>query len=291
MHARALSKVLESRSSKFQAGDMVTGQVGWVQYAILDDQMPGLNKVSELPGGLSMTHYLGTFGSTGLTAYYGFVVIAEAKAEDVVVVSGAAGATGSMVSQFPSRSTRNLPGYRQVIQIAKNIIGCKKVIGLAGSSEKCNWVESIGADTCLNYKDPDFNDKLIKATDGFVDVYFDNVGGEILDVMLSRMARYGRIAACGAISAYNSSPDQLYGIKNWFEVISMRLQIRGFIVTDFIPRAGEALGTFRKALQEGKLKIGDENEHVVDTKFEDVPKTWMKLFEGGNTGKLITKLV
>ena len=109
--------------------------------------------------------------------------------------------------------------------------------------------------------------------------------------MLGRMARHGRIAACGAISAYNSSPDQVYGIKNWFEIISMRIQVRGFIVTDFIPRAGEAISTFRQALQDGKLKIGEENEHVVDTKFEDVPKTWLKLFEGGNTGKLITKLV
>lgn len=270
MRARAIAEVLESTSSKIKPGSLVVATTGWSEYAVIDAQTA--NPISELPGGLSITHYLGALGLTGMTAWYGFVVVVEGKASDTVVVSGAAGATGSMV-----------------VQIAKKLIGCKKVIGIAGNAEKCKWVESLGADKCLNYKDGDFKEQLIQATDGFVDVYFDNVGGEILDFMLTRMARYGRISACGAISDYNSSKP--YGIKNWFEVISMRIQIRGFIIIDYLSHAQEMIGIFRKAIEEGKLKIGDESEQVVETKFEDVPKTWMKLFEGGNTGKLVTKLV
>ena len=153
---------------------------------------------------------------TGLTAYYGLIEMVRASKDDIVVISGAAGATGSMA-----------------VQIAKKIIGCKKVIGIAGSDDKCKWVQSLGADLCLNYKNPSFADELVKATpgpDNFANVYYDNVGGEILDLMLTRMAKFGRVAACGAISNYNHTPDRMTGIKNWFEVISMCLEIRGFIV-------------------------------------------------------------
>ena len=272
MHARALAKVVESTSDRLKAGQTVTASMGWSEYAVLDAK--AVVPVSELPGGLKMTQYLGALGGTGMTAYYGLVVIAEAKASDTVVVSGAAGATGSMV-----------------VQIAKHLVGCKRVIGIAGSAEKCKWVESIGADECLNYKDSDFKEKLTASTKDFADIYFDNVGGAILDMMLGRMARYGRIAACGAISDYNSSPEKMYGIKNWFEVVSMRIQIRGFIILDYLDHAAEMLGILKKGIEEGKLKISEENEHVVDTKFEDVPRTWLTLFEGGNTGKLVTMLV
>lgn len=122
------------------------------------------------------------------------------------MVSGAAGATGSMV-----------------VQIAKHIVGCSKVIGLAGSNEKCRWVESLGADVCINYKDADWKEQLKKATSGFVDMYFDNVGGEQLDFMLGRMKTYGRISACGAISGYNQQ--NVEGIKNWSQIIIQRLEV------------------------------------------------------------------
>jgi NADPH-dependent curcumin reductase CurA len=270
MHSRGIAEVVESKSSELPKGSIVTGSVGWSEYVVLDAKT--CNPIAELPGGLSMTHYLGALGLTGMTAWYGLKVISEAKESDVVVVSGAAGATGSMVVQF-----------------AKKVIGCKTVIGIAGSAAKCKWVESLGADKCLNYKDSNFKDELIKATPDYADVYFDNVGGEILDFMITRMAKYGRIAACGAIADYNSS--QSMGLRNWFEVITMRLQIKGFIVTDYLPHAAEMIGIFKKAITEGKLSVGNENEHVVDTKFEDVPKTWLTLFEGGNTGKLVTKIV
>lgn len=271
MHARGLVEVIESKSSSLKKGDKALGSIGWTEYSVQD--ATALRLAADLPGGLSITHYLGALGGTGLTAYYGLKIVSEATASDTVVVSGAAGATGSMV-----------------VQIAKKMIGCKRVIGIAGSDEKCKWVESLGADVCVNYKKSSFKEDLIKASNGFADVYFDNVGGEILDFMFTRMAQGGRIAACGAISNYNTSSSKQAGLKNWFEVISMRIQIRGFIVTDYLSQAGEVIGLFRKAIEEGKLNIGAENEQVVSGSFEDIPKTWMKLFEGANTGKLVTQI-
>ncbi|KAL6249476.1 quinone oxidoreductase [Rhinocladiella similis] len=269
MRARGLCEVLDSKSKTIAKGSIVQGTSDWNEYAVLDAAT--VTPLEPLPNGLSLTHYLGALGSTGLTAYYGLVVISEAKKGDKVVVSGAAGATGSMA-----------------IQIAKHIVGASNVIGIAGNEDKCRWVESLGADKCLNYKSPSFAEDLKNATRDGVDIYFDNVGGEILDLMLGRMSMYGRVAACGAISQYNSSEPLM--LKNYFQVISMRLQIRGFIVLDYFQSRAEALKVFRQAIQDGKLKIGEGNETVVPTKFEDVPKTWLKLFSGDNTGKLVTKL-
>ena len=269
MRSRNILQVVDSKSSIYSKGDLVLGSPGWTEYAVLAAKE--LQKVEKVPG-LSETHFLGALGLTGVTAFYGLTEIANVGPDDTVVVSGAAGATGSMA-----------------VQIAKHILGCKKVVGMAGESEKCKWVESLGADVCLNYKDQSFKDQLKRATEGFVEVYFDNVGGDILDFMLTRMKRHGRVAACGAITQYNKS--QQDGIKNWFQVISNRIEIRGFIVFDYMNRAHEAIATLVKAFQEGKIKLGDENETIVNTKFEDVPRTWLRLFEGRNTGKLLTKVV
>ena len=274
MRARSVAEVLESTSDKFKKGQNCLVSMGWSEYAVEDASNNPKVQIIEEVEGLSNTHFLGALGLTGNTAYYGIKHIARAGPEDTVVVSGAAGATGSMV-----------------VQIAKKMLGCKRVVAMAGTDEKCKWVESLGADVCLNYKDKDFKEKLEKETDGFVEVYFDNVGGEILDLMLTRMKVEGRVAACGAITDYNKSDKG--GIKNWFEVISNRLELKGFVVIDFWNKGGmaEALSELTLAYKEGKIRIGKESETVVDTKFEDVPKTWMKLFEGANTGKLVTKLV
>ncbi|KIW12232.1 hypothetical protein PV08_09508 [Exophiala spinifera] len=269
MRARGLCEVLDSRSKSIAKGALVLGVCNWTEFAVLDAAT--VTPLEPLPNGLSLTHYLGALGTTGITAYYGLVVVAEAKKGDKVVVSGAAGATGSMV-----------------VQIAKHIVGASNVIGIAGNDDKCRWVESLGADKCLNYKSPTFAEDLKDATRDGVDIYFDNVGGEILDLMLGRMSMYGRVAACGAISQYNSS--EPLALKNYFQVISMRLQIRGFILLDYLQKRAEALQVFRQAIQDGKLKIGEGNQTVVPTKFEDVPKTWLKLFSGDNTGKLLTKI-
>lgn len=143
-------------------------------------------------------------------------------------------------------------------------------------------------DTGLNYKSPTFEKDLKDACGDGVDVYFDNVGGEILDLMLANLSRHGRVAQCGAITGYNGEAQ--LPMKNYFNVISMRLEIKGFIVIDFLHKAAETIGKLVGAVQEGKIKIGSENETVVDTKFEDIPKTWLRLFAGGNQGKLVTKL-
>ena len=268
--AYGIAEVVESKSSTLAKGTIVTCKIGWTEYAVLDAEK--CMKIEEMPG-LSITHFLGALGATGLTAYYGTKIIAKVGPKDTVVVSGAAGATGSMV-----------------VQIAKKMLGCKRVIGMAGTDEKCRWVESLGADICLNYKSPGFKNDLVKATEGFVEVYFDNVGGEILDLMLRRMARNGRVALCGAVSGYNTSKP--YGLKSYMEVVSMRLEIKGFIIFDFFAEGNVPAATKElvDALGQGKITIGDQNETVISTSFEKIPGTWMKLFEGGNTGKLITKL-
>ncbi|KUI67661.1 Putative NADP-dependent oxidoreductase YfmJ [Cytospora mali] len=272
MQAFSLSEVIESKSDSIKKGDIVSGATGWTQYSVQDAK--AVRVVQPLPNGLPITHYLGALGMTGLTAYSGLIEVAQATKDDVVVVSGAAGATGSMV-----------------VQIAKKILGCKRVVGIAGGPKKCEWVKKLGADECVDYKSADFQEQLVKATPEFANVYFDNVGGDILDFMLTRMARNGRIAACGAISNYNAKEEEKGEVlKNWFQVISMRLNIRGFIVLDHAAKFAQITQEFRKALEEGKLDI-TEGEHVVETKFEDVPGTWLKLFDGVNTGKLITKLV
>ncbi|KAL3469900.1 hypothetical protein BJX99DRAFT_240396 [Aspergillus californicus] len=270
MGAFALAEVIESGSpSELPVGSIVLASPGWSEYSVRD--IKGLQTVQPIEG-LDLGHFLGCFGFTGLTAYYGIKEVVKATSEDTVVVSGAAGATGSMV-----------------VQIAKKILGCKRVIGIAGTDEKCRWVEKLGADVCINYKKDSFEQDLIRETPGYVEVYFDNVGGNILDLMFSRMKRHGRIAACGAISSYNSSEPVQF--KNFFEITSNRLHIHGLIVLDYIHKFSDVVGELVQAWKEGKIIVDDSLQTVVETKFEGVPNVWMKLFEGANTGKLCTKIV
>ncbi|KAF7193991.1 putative membrane protein [Pseudocercospora fuligena] len=270
MNARGLAEVVESKSEKFKKGDTVVASTGWSEYRVVPASQ--VQPAGDLPGGKSKTHYLGALGLTGLTAYFGLTGVANTTKDDVVVVSGAAGATGSMA-----------------VQIAKKIIGSKKVIGIAGTDEKCRWVEKIGADVCLNYKSKTFAEDLKKATPDFASVYFDNVAGEILDLMLSRLGKGGRVIACGAISSYNTSQERTTGLKNWFEIVIMRLQVKGFIVLDFMKDFPKALELFKEAVADGRLDI-EGGETVIKTDFEGIPKTWLKLFDGSNQGKLITQL-
>lgn len=224
--------------------------------------------------GLTATDCVALFGVAGVTAYYGLVDIVQTGPNDAIVISGAAGSVGSVA-----------------VQIAKHVLKCRKVIGIAGSDAKCKWVESLGADVCLNYKSSTFEDELKRAADGFVEVYFDNVGGRILDLMLKLLQKDGRVAACGAVAEYNNSAS--VGIKNWYDVICMRIQIKGFIVLDAIPtgRWTEIVDALVQAYEEGKIRATEEGVTNVQAKFEDIPNIWMKLFEGYNTGKLLTQLV
>jgi len=270
MRAGGIYKVLSSKNKDFPEGAILQGFGGWADYQVVKPENAGLRVVQEIPG-VSVTHYLGALGLTGLTAYFGLINVGEAKKGDVVIVSGAAGATGSMV-----------------VQIAKHIVGAKKIIGLAGTDEKCRWVESLGADVCINYK-KDWQSELIKHTDGYADVYFDNVGGEQLNFALKRLGKHGRVVACGAIADYNAG-DKKSGLTNWFEVIAMRLKLQGFIVLDFASDFERAIGELVQSVKAGKIQVGDANETVIESSFEEIPQTWMKLFSGGNQGKLVTKL-
>ncbi|RAR03037.1 nad(P)-binding protein [Stemphylium lycopersici] len=272
MRSMAIGEVIESNADSPKKGQLVAGTLGWTEYAVVPAKALHPIQADE-SAGIRPTHFLGALGGTGLTAYYGLIDIARATAADTVVVSGAAGATGSMV-----------------VQIAKNILGCKRVIGIAGGAKKCKWVEGLGADVCVDYKAATFEQDLKKATEGFADVYFDNVGGDILSLMLSRMKRHGRIAACGAVATYNSLGDS--GVKNWFEIISNRIEIKGFIIVDAMEngRAGPIIQELIKSAKEGKIYLGPDTETIVPTKFEDVPKTWTMLFKGANTGKLVTEI-
>lgn len=269
MRSYGIGEVIESNVDSLKKGTFVTGSLGWKNYAVVNANEVRAVAADE-KAGIRVTNYLGNLGFTGLTAYWGTVHVARTTKDDVLVVSGAAGATGSMV-----------------VQIAKNLIGCKKVIGIAGGEKKCKWVESLGADVCVDYKSASFKEDLKKATEGFVDVYFDNVGGEILDLMLTRIKRFGRVAACGAIASYN---DPTVGVKNWFEIIANRIEVRGLIVLDGLDKAGEMLGAITQGVKDGKIKLDPESETIVPTNFEDVPKTWTSLFSGGNQGKLVTEI-
>ncbi|GAA6006449.1 hypothetical protein JCM10207_004938 [Rhodosporidiobolus poonsookiae] len=262
-----LGTVVASKSSRWQENARVSGFGTWSEYLVLNEQ--AVNPARTLEG-LSDSAAISTLGGTSLTAWCGLHNVGHIKPEHTVVISGAAGATGSAA-----------------VQIAKKMVGCKKVIGIAGGPEKCSWVKTLGADECIDYKSPSFAEDLVKATEGYVDVYFDNVGGDILNLMFKRMARFSRIIACGAISGYES--DEPVNLNNAFEIISMRITMQGFIVTDFASSFQEAIGELTEAIKGGRF-ITEGTETQVEAPFEEVPKVWTRLFSGHNQGKLVTKL-
>ncbi|KAI2471603.1 NAD(P)-binding protein [Annulohypoxylon bovei var. microspora] len=271
MRSGIIAEVIESASPKYKAGDLVLDfHLGiWSELAVLEAATS--QSLAPLPNGLPLTHYLGAFGASGLAAYTGLVYAGGAKPGDTIVISAAAGATGSMA-----------------IQIAVKLLGAKRVIGIAGSDEKCAWVrDQLGAHACINYKSPTFAEDLKAVTPDEVDVYFDNVGGHVLDAMLTRVKRHGTIAVCGAVSEYNT--DEPMGLRNWFELISNRITIRGFIMLDYMDKAPTILKELIGAAADGRIKL-QQGETIVEAGIEEQPEIWMRLFSGGNQGKLLTKL-
>lgn len=273
--ALGLAEVLESKSSKFQKGDIVSGLFGWLEELVVSEDNL-FNKI-DVTAGLPLELYLSSVGMTGLTAYFGLTEIGHLKEGQSVLISAASGATGSMA-----------------VQIAKHVLKASKVIGIAGSDEKCKWVESLGADYCVNYKEADWKEKLSDyiGTD-YVDVYFDNVGGEILSFALNKIARYGTVIACGAISGYNVASKSV--VSNWLEVVVNRLRVQGFIVSDYIAKYPQAVALIEAALKDGKIKVSDgvtvEDLTSEKVPLEKVPSTWHKLFTDEKPmGKLITKI-
>ncbi|KAL5113766.1 hypothetical protein ACEQ8H_008340 [Pleosporales sp. CAS-2024a] len=264
MRGTGIGIITASRSSKFAVGSYATGMCGWSEYAVLADKH--LDAL-DLPAGAVPTDALGVCGMTGLTAYFGLLEVGQVKAGDFVVVSGAAGATGSVVGQ-----------------IAK--IKGATVLGLAGDDEKVRWLtQELGFDEALNYKKKDFAALFREKTKGLIDVYFDNVGGEILDLALSRAKPFARFVQCGAISEYNSAKPQ--GLKNYMMLISMRIRMQGFIVFDYEHKYAEAKKQLAQWLSEGKLK---RQETIVKGGILKAEEALVGLFEGKNIGKTMVEV-
>src|SRR5215510_12936887 len=266
MRAGGAGRVIASGNPAFAVGDHVTGVLGAQEYALIDAQSTrGLTKVD--PKLLPLPVYVGALGMTGLTAYFGLLEVGQAKAGDTVVVSGAAGATGMVVGQ-----------------IAK-IKGCRAV-GIAGGMDKCSYaVNDLGFDACIDYKGQNVAEELRKHCPKGVNVYFDNVGGEILDIVLAQLARGARVVLCGAISQYNSTTG-IKGPVNYLSLLVNSARMEGFIVFNYAARYGEAAREMAGWMMAGKLK---SKEDIVEG-FQTFPETLLKLFRGENFGKLMIKV-
>lgn len=263
MRAGAVGRVIASQNPGFAVGDHVVGMFGMQEYALSDGK--GITKVD--PKLAPLPVYLGTLGMPGLTAYFGLLEVGALKAGDTVVVSGAAGAVGMPVGQ-----------------IAK--IKGARAVGLAGSPEKCQYVvKELGFDACIDYKKEDVKAALRQHCPNGINVYFDNVGGEILDAALTQLARGARVVICGAVSQYNSTTG-FKGPSNYMSLLVNRARMEGFVVFDFAARYAEALREMAGWRAAGKLK---SREDVVSG-LETFPETLLKLFSGENFGKLVLKV-
>jgi NADPH-dependent curcumin reductase len=264
MRAGAVGVVSASGHPGFAVGEHVYGNFGVQEHALSDGR--GVFKID--PSLAPAPTYLGTLGMTGLTAYFGLLDVGKLKEGDTVVVSGAAGAVGSVAGQ-----------------IAK--IKGARVIGIAGGEEKCRWlIEELGFDAAINYKGEDVRKALrTHAPDG-VDVFFDNVGGEILDAVLTRLARGARIVICGAVSQYNAT-EAVYGPTNYLSLLVFRASMTGMVVFDFASRYPEGMAAIAGWMNEGRLV---SREHILDGGISAFPDALLKLFAGENIGKLVLSL-
>jgi len=264
MRALGAGEVVASRHPDFPRGAHVTGIFGVQEYAESD----GTGVLAVDPSVVPLPTYLAVLGMTGMTAYFGLFDVGAPGEGETVVVSGAAGAVGSVVGQ-----------------LAK-IKGCR-VVGIAGGPEKCAWiVDELGFDAAIDYRTEDVGRALrTHAPDG-VDVYFDNVGGDVLDAALARLRRGARVVICGAISTYNAT-ERPAGPANYMSLLVNRARMEGFVVFDYADRYGEAAAELGSWLREGKLR---SREDVVRGGVADFPDTLLRLFRGENTGKLILQI-
>jgi len=256
-------EVVESNNPKFKAGDKVSGMLGWQQYGVSDGT--GLNKIdaSRAP----MSAFLGVLGMPGVTAWVGLLDICQPKEGETVVVSAASGAVGSVVGQIAK-----LKGARAV--------------GIAGGKAKCDYVvNELGFDACIDYKAGRLNDDLRAAAPKGIDCYFENVGGEILDAVLKQMNAFSRIAVCGLISQYNAT--EAYGVKTFQSILTNRIKVQGFIVSDRMELWAKALPELVGWVAGGKIKYRE----TVAQGLENAPKAFIGLLKGENFGKQLVKLV
>jgi NADPH-dependent curcumin reductase CurA len=266
MRSGAGGRVIASKSPDFAVGDLVTGMLGWQDYALVKSRAPG-SRLMKLPPGVPLELAMGVLGLTGITAYFGLLEVGRPKAGDTVLVSGAAGATGSVVGQIA------------------RIKGCR-AIGLAGGKDKCDWlVKEAKFDAAIDYKSEDVAPRVKELCPKGVDVYFDNVGGETLDTALAQLAMGGRVVLCGAIATYNDT-DLRPGPKHYLNLLLKRGRMEGFLVLDYLPRALEAVMQLWTWVREGQIA------HRVDVAegLESAPRALMRLFTGDNQGKQLVRI-
>ncbi len=267
MRAGGIGKVVQSKSPKFAVGDHVSGGLGVQDYwtGAANDKTAALYKVD--PKAAPLPKYLNALGMPGMTAYFGLLDVGQPKAGETVVVSGAAGAVGQTVGQ-----------------VAKHK-GCR-VVGIAGGKDKCDFVvKELGFDACIDYKGGSVKDGLKEHCPNGVDVYFDNVGGEILDTVLTRINMKARIIICGAISQYNNTTP-VKGPANYLSLLVNRARMEGIVVFDYADRYHEGVAEMAKWMAEGTFKT---REDVVEG-LENFPDTLLMLFEGKNFGKLVLQV-
>jgi NADPH-dependent curcumin reductase CurA len=256
-------RIEASNAADFAVGDIVFGTIGWQDYVAMNPK----GQVNKLPPGAPLELAMSALGMNGVTAYFGLLDVGRPVTGETVVVSGAAGATGSVVGQ-----------------IAK-IKGCR-AIGIAGGAEKCGWLtDELGFDAAIDYKSENVRARLKELCPNGIDIYFDNVGGDILDTALARLAMRGRVVLCGAIAGYNAT-EPAPGPKNYINLISRRGRMEGFIVFDYVKRAPEAIGALAGWVQAGRIK----NKVDVQRGLENAPATLRRLFEGRNDGKQLLRV-
>ena len=264
MRAGGLGEVVQSRNAAYTEGDLVFGMMQWSEYCIA---RAGPDGMMTLPRQEPITAFLSVLGVTGLTAYFGMFDVAQPKEGETVVVSGAAGAVGSVAGQIGK------------------IIGCR-VVGIAGGPEKCAWItDELGFDAWIDYKSQDVAARLRETCPDGIDVYFDNVGGEILDAVLGQINLHARIALCGAISQYDTA-ELSPGPRNVLNLIPQRGRMEGFILLDYRDRFVDAILQLGQWVQEGRIRYAED---IVDG-LENAPGAFRRLFTGENTGKLIVKV-
>jgi NADPH-dependent curcumin reductase CurA len=265
MRSFAVGRVVESRSGAYASGDLVQGLFGWQDYAVVPGK--GAGAPIKIPSGVPIPLAMSAFGLTGLTAYFGLLDVGRPAAGETVVVSGAAGATGSAAGQIA------------------RIKGCRTV-GIAGGKDKCDWlVKEARFDAAIDYKTENVGARLSELCPKGVDVFFDNVGGPILDEVLARLAMRGRIVLCGAIAIYNDV-EPAPGPKYYANLIIKRGRMEGFIVSDFMQRVPEAVMALAGWVTSGQLV----DRVDVQEGLEKAPATLRRLFRGENTGKQLLKI-
>jgi NADPH-dependent curcumin reductase len=259
-----VGEVVASRSDALPEGSQVFGMTGWQEYLLVGE---GAESVTVLPPGVDAGAAIGVYGVTGMTAYFGLFDIGAPRPGDTVVVSGAAGATGSVVGQLA------------------RIAEAARVVGIAGTDEKCAWLtDELGFDEAINYRTESVPGRLRQACPDGIDVFFDNVGGETLDAGLAQLSMHARVVLCGAISQYNE--DRPVGPRNYLNLIVKRSRMEGFLILDYLDRFPEAQLKMAGWVMEGRIK---HREHVVEG-LDHAGEALNLLFSGGNTGKVIVSI-